>query len=78
LHKSLEADKNAYSILLRNLETKNQLEHIDIDNIKMDFKEIRREVVELINFSWDRENIWLVLTSTPCKESRVIREEWKV
>jgi hypothetical protein len=38
------------------------LGHIDIDNIKMDFKEIRREGVELINFSWDRENLGLLLT----------------
>lgn len=59
MHKNLEAGENAYSILLRNIDTMNQLEYIDTDNIKM---EIRREVVGYINFSWDRENVGLVLT----------------
>jgi hypothetical protein len=56
-------NKNAYKVLVGKPARKRQIGRPRLsweDNIKMDFKGIRREEVDQINMTHDRDKYWLL------------------
>lgn len=56
--------KNRYTFLMgKHLRKRDQLEDVSIDNMKMDFNEMRLEVVDWVNLPQDRENRGIMWTT---------------